>query len=384
MAWTTPEDLHAQLQRLWNKGTLLRELAQCSDIFPLQLSLKKPSSGDLSLRFNDVRLWITELKKAEQKGYSVEWKVIRHRVIGTNSLPTKIRVDSVTVAIKLLGVKHQAATYEQLIRIVSDAQPTLLPWLIKYPHCVLEQAQNWPQFLSIILWLQNHPRPNVYLRQIDLPNVNSKFIEQHRGVLGELFELALPPEAIDLHARGVQQFNRRFGFREKPLRVRYRLSNEETGDNEIDSRTFSTLSPSVNAIFVIENEISYLDFPAPAGAMVIFGRGYGFDMLSAARWMQSKILYYWGDIDTHGFAILNQFRQIFPRTRSLLMDEATLLAHRQSWGHEEKPCLRQLAALTENEKQLCVALTEFQPGRNIRLEQEHITKSWILKAVENC
>lgn len=383
MVWTTSENLKAQLQRLWDKGALLREFAQPGDLFPLRMVLKTPSSADLSLRFNDVRLWITTIVKAGQNGYRIEWKEVRHRVIGANILPAKAWVDSAEMAIKLLGLQQQVSTYEHLLNQTSEAQPALKPWLLKYPLRALEESVNWSRYLSIISWLQNNPRPNIYLRQVDIPGVNSKFIEQHRGVLGELLNHTLPANAIDPDASGIQQFNRRFGFREKPLRVRYRLADEQTGDCEIDSREFAALNPSVSTVFVIENEISYLDFPAPSSAMVIFGRGYGFDMLSAARWMHSKTLRYWGDIDTHGFAILNQFRQLFPHTQSLLMDEATLLAHRQYWGEEDKPCLRQLAALTECEQRLCLALAEYQTGKNIRLEQEHIATGWIQKAVEN-
>jgi hypothetical protein len=49
--------------------------------------------------------------------------------------------------------------------------------------------------------------------------------------------------------------------------------------------------------------------------------GYGFDNLAAALWLQQKDIYYWGDIDTHGFAILNQLRGFFPHAVSFLMDQ---------------------------------------------------------------
>jgi hypothetical protein len=83
--------------------------------------------------------------------------------------------------------------------------------------------EEWRRLLDIVAWLQRHPRPGVYLRQVDIPGVHSKFIEAQRGVLGELLELALPPAAIDSAAAGVSQFARRYGFRDKPQRIRFRL-----------------------------------------------------------------------------------------------------------------------------------------------------------------
>lgn len=67
-------------------------------------------------------------------------------------------------------------------------------------------------------------------------------------------------------------------------------------------------------------------------AMVIFGAGYGFDNLAEARWLGMLEIHYWGDIDTHGFAILNQLRKYFPHAQSLLMDRETLLAHLETSG----------------------------------------------------
>lgn len=377
MNWTTPEGLKSQLRKLWEKGVLLRELAEDSGYFPRQLTCKKPTSDDLSSRFNDVRQWIGALAQIESKGYRLEWREVRHRVIGMNRLPAKIWVDSAFDAVKILGLHKTSERYLHLFQHIVATQPALRSWLIKYPLRVLEQ--DWTRLLAIITWLQLNPRPDIYLRQIDLPDINSKFIEQHRGILTELLDLTLSPEAIDPMARGILQFNRRFGFCDKPQRIRYRFSGL---DREIDSDEFASLNLLVTTVFVIENEISFLTFSEPAGSMVIFGRGYGFDMLSSARWLGHKTLYYWGDIDTHGMAILNQFRQLFRHTQSFLMDETTLLAHRSSWVEEVKPCLRLLSSLTDQEQQLYHALVHNHFGEKIRLEQEHISMRWVQMALE--
>ncbi|EOF9299220.1 Wadjet anti-phage system protein JetD domain-containing protein [Enterobacter bugandensis] len=377
MSWTTPEALKGQLRRLWEKGVLLREFTENSGYFPRRLTCIKPTSDDLSSCFNEVRKWISLLTNIEAKGYRIEWREVRHRIIGVNRLPAKIWVDSALDAINILGLHKQAERYHRLFQQVETAQPALRGWLIKYPLRALDQ--DWTRLLAIIDWLQANPRPDIYLRQIDLPDIDSKFIEQHRGVLMELLDLTLPPEYIDPQARGVPGFNRRFGFRDKPQRVRYRLTGQ---DREIESREFAILNPSISTVFVIENEISFLTFPMVEGSMVVFGRGYGFDMLASALWLRHKKIYYWGDIDTHGFAILSQFRQPFPQTKSFLMDENTLLAHRTSWVVENTPCLRQLSGLTEQEQHLYLSLAHNHFGERLRLEQEHISTSWVQQALK--
>ena len=73
---------------------------------------------------------------------------------------------------------------------------------------------------------------------------------------------------------------------------------------------------------------------------------------------------YWGDLDTHGFAILNRLRQRFPRARSILMDRDTLLAHQSQWVTEPTPTRAALDRLTPAEQELYADLVDgtFGPG----------------------
>lgn len=111
--------------------------------------------------------------------------------------------------------------------------------------------------------------------------------------------------------------------------------------------------------------------------MVIFGAGYGFEMLSKAEWLSRCHIHYWGDIDTHGFAILDQLRRRFDHVQSFLMDRATLLAFESQWGEEEKQALRDLSRLNPAEMGLYDDLRDNRIGKNLRLEQERIGFGWI-------
>ena len=106
--------------------------------------------------------------------------------------------------------------------------------------------------------------------------------------------------------------------------------------------------------------------------MVLFGAGYGFDMLAEAAWLRERTIHYWGDLDTHGFAILNQLRAHFPQVVSFLMDRQTLLAHRDHWGVEPRPETRELRWLTSEEADLYDDLRRNRLGDRVRLEQEKI------------
>jgi hypothetical protein len=117
-------------------------------------------------------------------------------------------------------------------------------------------------------------------------------------------------------------------------------------------------------------------------SMVIFGAGYGFDPLAEATWLGDKSIFYWGDIDTHGFAILDQLRSHFPRAYSLLMDRDALLAHRSFWVQEETPTQRELVRLLPDEARLYDDLRHNRIGLALRLEQERVSFSRVQDALE--
>ena len=239
--------------------------------------------------------------------------------------------------------------------------------------------------------LQARPRPAVYLRQVDVPGVDSKFIESHRGVLTELLDLALPPEAIETSAGGTGQFARRFGFLDKPLRIRFRLLDPQLpslpgcaslSDITLDATSFADLTLPVERVVITENETNFLAFPPAPRAIVVFGAGYGWEALARAAWLQRCRLHYWGDLDTHGFVILDQLRAHFPHAASLLMDRATLLAHRAHWGEEPEPAHHDLSRLTNEEQAVHDDLRFDRLQPRLRLEQERVGFGWMSAQVQ--
>ena len=237
----------------------------------------------------------------------------------------------------------------------------------------------------------DNPRPNIYIRQIDLPRIDSKFTESHKKTLSRWLDLTLPGEFIDQNLQGVSRFEERFGFKSKPELIRFRFLDPDLNwrgcsDISLPSEQFCQLyshkeTIPVEQVFVVENDICGLTFPVVEKGMVVFGRGYHFENLRECHWMKEVSLGYWGDLDTHGFAILDQFRSIFAHTRSLLMDRKTLLDHETSWGEEPKPSMMEPKTLTEEEIALFDDLRYNRIGTNLRLEQEFISFSIVKKAV---
>lgn len=395
--WTTPAQLRAHTEKLWIQGKLLAALCDTGPAFPLRLPLRAPDSRALSDDFAAVRAWSRALLDAAaapgRPGYRVELRDVHHRIIGSNRLPAEIWLDTPDAAFALIGRCAEGQHFRAALTLVREREPALASWFARRPLRALalaEKPENWPRLLDVVAWLRAHPRPGCYLRQVDLPGVDTKFIEQHQGVLAELFDLALPPHAADVETGRPAAFARRYGFRDKPERVRMRFLDPVSSplpmavdhDITLTAMDFARLNPGLDRVFITENEINFLAFPRYPRSLVVLGGGYGFSALAEADWLRACEVHYWGDIDTHGFAILSQLRSSLSRARSLLMDREVLLAHGSQWVSEPSPTHAALPHLTATEAALLTELREDRLGHRVRLEQERVGFEYVISALK--
>ncbi|MEX0618614.1 MAG: DUF3322 domain-containing protein [Pseudohongiellaceae bacterium] len=386
MKWTRPEDLRQQVQRLWDRGELLRYHTSGEPAFPLRLTLKRPASTEIADHFGDVREWIATLQKLSD--LRLEMRGVRHRILGQNTLPDSIWIDSHSQAVSFISKSRESLRFQKLVDATRQQDPALVDWLTRYPLKALALADKWDKLLLVVSWIKAHPRPGIYLRQVDIPGIDSKFIESHRGVLSELLDIVLPSQSIDPIFTGIGSFSARYGFKRKPSHIRFRMLDSRHSilggtreDVWLDIDNFLALEPDIRRFFITENEINFLSFPQHPDSTILFGAGYGWESLARAQWLQNCEIFYWGDIDTHGFAILDGLRKHFPHTQSLLMDKATLLAHRALWGVEPSQTTRDLIRLTQTESDLYDELRTNTLQDSIRLEQELVGFDWVEDAV---
>lgn len=387
--WTTPQDLIAETRRHWDSGRLLADrLDPGSDLFPLRLRLRKPRSGDLGEQFDAVRTWTAELLAGSREqrghGYDIEWREVNHRTLGRNRLPAAIVVPSAIDALRLIGKAAEARRFDRLAADLLPEFPDLQSWLARRPLAALDHLDDWPRLHAILRYFQQHPRPGVYLRQLDIPGVDTKFIETRRRLLSELLDAVLPDSSIDPTAVGARGFNQRYGIKNRPALLRFRILDPALrfrglSDLSVPAAEFAGLELAIDTIFITENEINGLVFPDHPRAIVIFGLGYGLDRLAGINWLRRLHCWYWGDIDTHGFAILNRLRHYLPETRSFLMDRATLDAHRDLWGQEpeDRRFRGNLERLDPAEQALYCTLRDDRLSLRLRLEQEHVRFTWL-------
>lgn len=369
-------------------------------LFPLRIPLRGPSTVELGAAFDEARRWIAELSGAEASpGFHLQWREFNHRQLGQNRIPVAAVFDTLEDALAFCGKRRDADRLHRAGSTVLARYPSLEPWFLRRPLEALDRVDEWPTILATLDWFHLHPRSGRYLRQVDAPGVHTKFIEGRRGLLSELLDLVLAPDAIDSGASGVGAFNRRYGLIDKPVLVRMRSLDEAAslhvsgpgshgiavGEIAVRQQDFADLfepgASPFNEVFITENEVNYVAFPSRHDAAVILGGGYGFSQLAAAGWLHRARIRYWGDLDTHGFAILDQFRSTFPEAESFLMDRQTLLAHQNLWTAEPSQTRAELPRLTPEESSLYDDLRNDRLATAVRLEQERLNFSWIEAAL---
>jgi len=339
--------------------------------------------------FDAVVIWIKDIQIwCEKNRLHLVWKEINHRQLGRNSIPWKINFSDTTELAGFLGKKTELKAFENGLTILSNIFPDLFIWAAQYPFELIKNALDIERLISIVKWKQENPQPGIHLRQISLPGVDTKFIETHRKVISQWLDILLSKDQICEQFSGIAKFEQRYGFLSRPVTVRFRILDPDLkisnlSDIEVRADEFAELSLPVRCVFIVENDITALAFPPVKDAMVIFGRGYNFDHLIQASWLNEKDLWYWGDLDTHGFAILNQFRTSFPSVNSFLMDRETLMNHQAHWGLEKTPTAADLVKLTREEALLYDELRNNNIKVKLRLEQEFIDFTWALKIISS-
>jgi hypothetical protein len=404
--WTTVAGLRALSLKAWNSGALLRELLEPSGAYPRRRSLKRPTAAALLSDYAAAQRWAADLFSGAGP-YELETAEVGRRTVGSNRIPVAALFATAEDEIGFVGKAREAAQFRELWADLAALDPLLLGWAARRPLKLLELGSDAVPAARVALWLRDNPAPGIYVRQLGLPGVHTKFIERHRQAIDQLLAAVAPgsevgevgadAEVAESDVAGsdaalengagrtpAARFARRHGFLHPPELVRFRILDPAmralggARDITVTAEAFSSLQLPVHTVIATENQVNFLALPERPGTLALYGAGYGFSSLRDAAWLRGCEALYWGDIDTHGFRILDQLRAVHPHVESLLMDEETLLAHRDAWGQEPSPSRAVLTRLTSEESALYEGLGNDTYGSAVRLEQELINWDWAL------
>ena len=378
----SPKTLKQRALKIWQRGDIHRAWLQKQACFPLEIPLKSIPAKSLLSDYSELQDAIYILRLDSQKhGYLISDKAVSHRQLGEQKIPSVITFTSEAIFLSYLAKTTEFIQFQTLTHQSLEQDGLLLDWLIRYPFKVMQYAEVWPQLLKVCSYFDVHPKPDCYIRQLDIKGVDSKFIEQHKSILSELLTQTLAESSFKADITGLKNsgFERRYGLRyDQPL-IRLRILDTALTIHGLTDLTltlseFKQLHIAAKTVFIAENKVTVLAFPDFPQAIVIFGLGYAVNLLADAQCLQGRKLYYWGDLDADGLAILSRIRQYYPQVKSMLMDMQTL----EKFDHlvvkvSTKSAEKELRYLTEDERLLYDKLQQ----ESLRLEQERISFAYL-------
>lgn len=344
--------------------------------WPLLLPLGAPSERDIATDPAAVRAWVSAWQAWAEPGEVVQ-EDRQFARLGRQRLPVGL---CFTTASEVASVVGQAGRWAIATR---RFQSMLARWpALGQGHALASRfdvladysEEDFERLLALLGWLDANPASGLYIRQLPVAGLDTKWLEKRVGLVAGLVR-ALRGAGDD-----VRDFHALSGLRKPSHRVRVRLLcpslRRHAGglcDIEASVEELAALPINPETVIVVENRETGLALPETPGAMAIMGLGNAAGALGALPWLAGVPAVYWGDIDTHGFAILDRARKALPRLRSVLMDQETLLAHRALWVQEPAQCSNvPLEMLTAEELSVYDKLRANTWGPRIRLEQERI------------
>lgn len=342
--------------------------------WPVILSLDAPTEqaalADVGATQAWVRSWLAYTGPGQVRVAQRTW-----RSLGPQQVPTHLALGSPP---EVAALVRQGPQWESVVGRLGDltGEWTVAPLDRRTVGQVCALAEvEWGRVRAFLRWVAVHPTSGLLPRQLPIPGVDSKWFEAHRSLCGALRRATT---GIADDGFGLRALGRGVTVRVLDPALRAVVGGLESFAAPVEDLAGLPWRPQT--AIICENLQSAFSFRDRCGTVVLAKQGYAVDVFEHLPWLRTARVLYWGDLDTHGLAILNRLRSHVPDVESVLMDEPTLLAHRELWSHEPTPTRVPLALLTEAEQAVYAALRDGVHGQGVRLEQERIPWSCVTAA----
>ena len=350
--------------------------------FPRQIRSNKIPSEDFVKMKKELDELISGSTDRKSFGYSILYGSINTKRHGLQNLPQAIIFENEANYLKFIGKEREVILYKKNIILIITAFPVLFDWCINNPTTIIHNAEKWGDLLKVCRYFVTNPNPVLYIRQLPI-EIHTKFIEENKAVIQSLLNTLIVDHIQDQNER---VFEKRFGLKYKPTQIRIRILDINIANNyfsgltdiSITEEEFANLDLCCSKVYITENEMNFLTLPMIKDAIAVWGKGFAINSLKDVFWLNSKDIFYWGDMDIHGFQILSQLRGYFPNTKSIMMNMHTYNEFKEMSVENKVSIPPSLSNLNEKESELYKFLKE----NRRRLEQEKITYLYSVKFLE--
>ena len=361
-----PSDVHARAKKLFDRDARTWAAEQQRNVV-LDVPLRPPTEREALDDLHRVRSWVDSWRRvSEGSGIELEWVVRNWPRIGSQEVPVRAVLRGPDAIARAAG---EADGWRLLVTRLDELRgviPSDVDDVLRtHGRAITDlDGADFERLVDVLVWLRENPASGRLIRELPIRGIHTKWIESRRGLVEALHRAGTGAAAL--------------GLREPSPLVRIRVL-----DPSLSFRGLTDVSAPVDdlaaipfppqRVFVFENLATVLAMPSVRGAVAVHGGGHRVDLIARLPWAQTVT--YWGDLDSHGFAILNRLRSRGVDATSALMEMDTLFDHRDLWGIDADPNIGVFELLTPAER---ATLQSLSAEGNIRLEQERIPWSYAL------
>lgn len=271
------------------------------DVPVLDLPLHPPTEAAALADSTSAIGWVTSWRDAGLT--DVAWAQRQWASLGAQRVPERLRFNSASSLAAFAGKGahwHSVSTRCATLIERWDGHAEVAPVLRRHARAIGELSPNdFARLIAVIDWLVDHPDSGLYIRQLPIRGVDTKWVGAHKSLVSGIVTAITSATGL--------------GLAQPPGLVRVRFLDPTLRPGGLDDlaapvETLAALDVRPSIIYVFENLESVVAMPEVTGAVVVHGSGYAVDRLGRIPWIRDGRIVYWGDLDSNGFAILNRLR----------------------------------------------------------------------------
>ena len=339
----------------------------------------------ISIKWNEniINSFQIDLRKLEEK---YEWLKLN-----TNKTIKWTIVDSIEFVdtISYLNFIKKIKDFENFCINVDYIKSNLVilkDWILKNSSKINENNEKWADIIKVVKYFLLNTKSNLYSRELPI-EISSKFIENNKKIIDDILQFINTKEDNAFNFNW-NSFEEKYSLKTKPNFIRFRYLDDtikwdylwfRIDDIYLRVEDFEKININCKKVFIIENEINYLTFPYMENGIVIWWKWFNISLIKDTKWLENKEIFYFWDLDSHGFKILSICKKYFPQTKSIFMNKKTFdkfIEFSIKWNILWKDESEKLKDYLNNDE---FELFKYLNYNNLRLEQENITQDWINK-----
>jgi len=390
--------------------------------WPLLVSLERPTQREVLKDFLAVQRWSAAWNTWRSAHVTagddaasapqIRMSTIAWQGVGEQTLPEALSFHSAECVAKFCNDARAWRLVEMRRHAMLERWPALLATGFgpHYEALATYDEADFARLLALLNWFVENPKSGLYLRQLPVPGIDTKWVDlKRRGLVADLVRrITSPPLTVlpDLGPDEVEQsgydvtsaaeldkvsldFYDICGLRRPPIKLhllvlcpdlRATIGGLRDVVAPIDELAKLSFNP-VRAL-ISENKDTGLSVPDIPGTVAFIKLGNAVSLLGQLPWVKELPVLYWGDVDTYGFSILAQARKTLGNVRSMMMDLETLEKHRDRLVDERQQATNvNHSLLTTQELEIYQGLLGTTWWTQKRLEQERLDWSYALARI---